>query len=188
MPARIIADDRLREGYAYWCRKASGGRLPRRIDIDPTEIPHLLPHIRLVDVVGPGRFRYRLIGSEVREHHSSNPIGRYVDELLPPPAGPRVVALYQQCASGALPIYVEHEFTLPNASQIHRLSKVLYTPLSDDGMSVSHVLVFHVIAAALADASPSVDLWGRPYRELVHIVLPGPHRSAGGAAYSWAAE
>src|SRR6185437_1988403 len=129
MTARIIADDRLKDGYAYWCRKASAGSLPRRSDIDPTEIPHLLPHIRLVDVVGPGRFRYRLVGSETRLHHSINPVGHYVDELLQPPAGPRVVALYQQCVRGAVPLYVEHEFILPNANRVARLSKVLYTPL-----------------------------------------------------------
>ena len=165
--ASVIADERLRDGYAYWCQKAAGGKLPRRRDIDPADIAHLLPHVRLVDVIAPGRFRYRLVGSEAREHHLTNPTGRYVDEMLSPPAGPRVVALYDECVRDRRPIYVEHEFVMP--SGLRRLSKVLYTPLSEDGTAVSQVLVFHVIVAPKEPRD--LDLWAQPYRELVHAPL-----------------
>ena len=41
--------------------------MPRRRDIDPVEIPRLLPYIMLIDVLRePDDFRYRLIGTEVR--------------------------------------------------------------------------------------------------------------------------
>lgn len=167
----VIADERLREGYAYWRRKAAGGKLPRRADIDPVEIPRLLPHIRLVDVVAPGRFRYRLVGTEARQHHTKNPTGRYLDEVLSPPLGPRIVALYGECVSDRRPIYVEYEITLQSRSGLRRLSRVLFTPLSEDGVTVSHVLVFHVMAAAPAAAQPGLDMWAQPYRELVHVPL-----------------
>jgi hypothetical protein len=163
----VIADERLRDGYAYWCRKAAGGKLPCRHDIDPAEIPHLLPHVRLVDVVAPGRFRYRLVGSETREHHLTNPTGRYVDEMLSPPAGPRVVALYDECVRDRRPLYVEHEFVQPNG--LRRLSRVLFTPLSENGTTISQVLVFHAIAAPKGSAD--LDLWAQPYREPVHAPL-----------------
>jgi hypothetical protein len=42
-----------------------GRALPSRSDIDPIEIPRLLPHIMLVDVMGPGLYRYRLVGTEI---------------------------------------------------------------------------------------------------------------------------
>src|SRR5579885_3127635 len=55
-----IRDDRLQQVYDYWRGKTGARGLPSRRDIDPTEIPHLLPHLMLVDVLGNGRYRYRL--------------------------------------------------------------------------------------------------------------------------------
>ena len=167
--ASIITDERLKDGYAYWRRKSAGRKMPRRADIDPTEIPHLLPHIRLIDVVGPGRFRYRLLGTEVRLHHIADPTGRFLDEVLSPPAGPRIVALHDECVGNRGPVYVEMQFDLPNGAR--RVSKVLYTPLSEDGVAVSQVLAFHVIAIPLATQRADLDLWAQPYRELVHALL-----------------
>ncbi|MEQ8332152.1 PAS domain-containing protein [Nisaea sp.] len=59
-------EDRLNDLIAYWRGKRSGDRLPARRDIDPVDIPDLLPHIGLIDVIGEGTdFRYRrdLVGS-----------------------------------------------------------------------------------------------------------------------------
>jgi hypothetical protein len=169
-PASLITDDRLREGYEYWRRKAGQGKLPRRAEIDPVEIPRLLPHIRLVDVVGQGRFRYRLVGTVTRQQHTADPTGRYVDEVLPPPAGPRIVEVYAECVRDCRPVYVEHEFVQPNGSGAYRLSKAVFTPLSEDGHLVSQVLVFHVMVAVSAPHLAQ-DVWAQPYRELVHVYL-----------------
>jgi hypothetical protein len=167
--AAIIADERLRKGFEYWRQKAAG-RLPRRAEIDPVDIPHLLPHVRLVDVEEAGRFRYRLVGSEARLHHATNPTGRYVDEALSPPAGPRIVALYEECVRERRPLYVEQEYVLPNGSGVRRLSKVLFTPIAEDGKNVSQVLVFHVVSAPSSTALDG-EIWRHPYRELVHVLL-----------------
>lgn len=52
--------------YAYWRSKQAAGRLPTRADIAPAEIPRLLPHVGLIDVLDAGGgFRYRLIGSHM---------------------------------------------------------------------------------------------------------------------------
>lgn len=41
--------------------------MPSRSDIDPTDIPKLLPYVTLIDVLAnPLDFRYRLIGTEIR--------------------------------------------------------------------------------------------------------------------------
>ena len=81
--AQILSDARLQEGLDYWCRKASGKSMPRRADIDPIDIPKLLPHVMLVDVLPSGRYRYRLIGTENAEAHGVNATGRFLDEVLP---------------------------------------------------------------------------------------------------------
>jgi hypothetical protein len=166
----LITDERLREGFDYWCSKATGGRLPRRADIDPVEIKHLLPHIRLVDVVKHGRFRYRLVGTETRQQHTSDPAGHFLDEVLSPPSGPRIIEVYAECVRDRRPIYIEHEFIQPNGRGVYRLSKALYTPLSEDGIAVSQVLVFHVLVATSAPQL-GLDLWAQPYRGLVHAPL-----------------
>ena len=62
--ASPITDPELQEALDYWRCKASGKALPRRADIDPLDIPKLLPHLMLVEGSSVCRYRYRLIGTE----------------------------------------------------------------------------------------------------------------------------
>jgi hypothetical protein len=51
--------------YRYWLSKNIDGRPPERADLDPMiEIPHLVAHLMIMDIV-PDGFRYRLAGSHV---------------------------------------------------------------------------------------------------------------------------
>ena len=64
--ASVLRYDSLRRGLAYWHSKRRGRPMPARRDLDPIEIPHLLPWVLLIDVLcDPLDFRYRLIGTEV---------------------------------------------------------------------------------------------------------------------------
>ncbi len=80
-----FTDVRLQDAYTYWRAKAAaaGRDLPGRADIDPTEIPRLLPDVMLVDVLPEGRYRYRLIGTENSAAHGVSATGRFLDEVLP---------------------------------------------------------------------------------------------------------
>ncbi|WP_138380852.1 PAS domain-containing protein [Luteithermobacter gelatinilyticus] len=72
----------LRELYDYWCSKCAGRRMPVRADIRPAEIPHLLPHISLIDVEEhPRRFRVRLVGTETVRAMGEDVTGKYTDTL-----------------------------------------------------------------------------------------------------------
>ncbi len=54
--------------FDYWRSKFGGERLPSRRDIDPVEIPRLLPHILLAEIwQEPFLVRYRLAGTAVAE-------------------------------------------------------------------------------------------------------------------------
>jgi hypothetical protein len=169
--AAVISDPRLLEGYLYWRGKAADRRMPRRADIDPIEIPRLLPHVRLIDVVGPGRYRYRLVGTEIQTFHGSNPTGRYVHEVLAGPIGARVVAVYDECVRDRRAIYFENEVVAPDGSGLHRRSKVLFAPLSADDSTVSQVLVFQIVLAANQFARGATDLYAGPYTEIIHAPL-----------------
>src|ERR1051326_8762365 len=80
-----ITDERLIQAHDYWRHKAVGRAMPRRRDIDPTEIPKLLPDVMLVDVLPGGHYRYRLIGTGNTQAHGVHATGRYLDEVLPGP-------------------------------------------------------------------------------------------------------
>ncbi len=169
--AAVISDARLSEGYEYWRRKAAGRAMPRRADIDPTEMPRLLPYVRLVDVLGPGRYRYRLVGTEVQQLHGANPTGRFVHQVLAGPIGARVVALYDECVRDRRAIYFENLFLAPDGRDACYHSKVVFAPLSEDGKTVVQVLVFQIIASADPRMSLDHDPWTGPYREMVHVPL-----------------
>src|ERR1043165_4094437 len=68
--------------YAYWAAKRGDRPMPRRADLDPSEIPaRLLPGITLVDVVAdPRRYVYRLVGTMEVEVRGYDPTGRSVSE------------------------------------------------------------------------------------------------------------
>jgi len=61
-----IQETRLRELFEYWNAKRGERRMPLRSEIDPAEIPALLPHMMLVDTAETLEdFRYRLFGTSV---------------------------------------------------------------------------------------------------------------------------
>lgn len=68
--------------WEYWSGIARvQGRVPRRADMDPVDIPKLLANIWIVDFDwGTLRFRYRVIGTAVTRARNSDLTGGYVDE------------------------------------------------------------------------------------------------------------
>jgi len=57
-----------RQLFDYWLDKCREAGLPRREDLSPADIPRLLPHVSLIDVLPDGSgFRYRLAGSRLRD-------------------------------------------------------------------------------------------------------------------------
>lgn len=67
--------------YAYWCSKAAGG-LPHRRDIDPAEIPSLLPNLCIVLRDPDGEFRFGLTGEAIVSHYGTNVANRRFKDLL----------------------------------------------------------------------------------------------------------
>ena len=77
-----IASARLRQLHDYWNQRRAGRRMPARADIDPLDIPRLLPNLLLIDVeTGSGRLKVRVAGTHVVEMYGSDYTGRYLDEI-----------------------------------------------------------------------------------------------------------
>jgi hypothetical protein len=73
----------VQDGYSYWRSKLIDGRLPRRSDINPIDIPRLMPHAVMLDVKREPEFdfRYRLIGTYVAEHLYTDHTGSWFSEI-----------------------------------------------------------------------------------------------------------
>lgn len=167
-----ISDARLRQAIDYWRRKAAVRPMPARADLDPIEIPKLLPDVMLVDVLRSGRYRYRLIGTGNAQAHGFNATGRYVDEVVPGPQyQAHVLALYDECVRSRRPLYSECLFLSPRRRDPERHTKVLFLPLSDDGDRVNMVMVVQVFFYIDHATRERHFIDARPYRELVHTLL-----------------
>lgn len=75
----------LRAFLAYWQSKRTDDRLPSRTDIDPIEIPKLLPNILLIDVIGQPAydFHYRLLGTTIVSVDGIDYKGSLLSEMVP---------------------------------------------------------------------------------------------------------
>ena len=73
-----VQSARIRRVFDYWRDKATGGQIPRRPAIDPTELADVLSCLIIVEVIGD-RFRYRLVGSEVAANAGGDFTGTFLD-------------------------------------------------------------------------------------------------------------
>lgn len=142
----------LAELYSYWSARRREGGVPSRADIDPIDIPHLLPHLMLAEVVrGSGsngndfRIRYRLAGTEIEEHFGCPLTNRFLDDLVDERLADYVMGLYRGLMAEMAPLYNETLFG-SNASESLR-AKCLLLPLSDDQKTVNLVLAGSIISA-----------------------------------------
>jgi hypothetical protein len=133
-----LAAPHLKEAYAYWQGKLKGRAMPSRRDIDPVEMPRLLPYVMLIDVMAePLDFRYRLVGTEMRAISRRDYTGLRFSEV---PGKGRGSVVWDNCETvvttkapfSRRPPYVGPE-------RITRCENVLL-PLSENGAEVSMIL------------------------------------------------
>jgi hypothetical protein len=167
-----FTDPRLEQAYLYWRAKAAGRAMPSRVDIDPIEIPKLLPDVMLVERLDDGRYRYRLIGTENTRAQGVNATGRFLDEVLPgPDYSNHVLALYDECVETRRALYSECLFFSPARHDPERHTKVLFMPLSSDGETVNMIFVIQVFFYIDRATRERHFVDARPYKEITHILL-----------------
>ncbi len=162
----------IAESYAYWQRKRGDRPMPARADLDPSEMKRILPHVMLVDVLGPGRYRYRLVGTSCVVAHGIDATGLTLDAALKDyEYRDHVVGLYDQCVSERWPVYPESLFFYESGSEVERDVKVLFMPLSTDGTVVDMVFVVQVIAFMDEAMHNRHFMSVRPHKEIARVVL-----------------
>ena len=73
-------------------------RIPDRRAVDPIAFTTALPHVFLIEAEpATDRLRYRLAGEEINSRYQNGIIGRYLDEITPAEALPRVNVYFRDC-------------------------------------------------------------------------------------------
>ena len=76
----------LRDIFAYWQSQRGTRAMPARADIQPMEIPRLLRHVYLIDVLSdPRDYRHRLVGTAIGERYGDERTGKLVSEVFVEP-------------------------------------------------------------------------------------------------------
>lgn len=146
LPEIEIAEPVLAEALDHWNRIRRPGPIPQRTALDPVDIPKLLPHSELIDVIDGGAdFRYRLLGSDIVLVSRQNYTGLRVSEI-PDQRPPSVISsLYRACVNERRPISV----ALPYVGTVAEVARIaaLVLPLADRDGAIS-VLWGLVVATA----------------------------------------
>jgi hypothetical protein len=140
------------ELYEYWRSKLRGRAMPAPADIDPTEIPHLLPGILIAEYVGdPVRVRYRLVGTAQAYYNGLDFTGLHLDEIDFGLENDFVRLVHDTVRRTAAPVFGQYEWAFRD--DIHGFGEFGVFPLSEDGRLVTRCIGiddFRPFEAALA--------------------------------------
>jgi hypothetical protein len=140
----MASTDRLERARGYWGSKLAGRPMPARSDLDPVEIPDLLPFIVLTDITHhPFEMRYRLVGTGVVARCSYDYTGLRFTQLPNKGPGSRIWELRATAVSERRPVY-EDQVPYVGPSRYVRQVREVHLPLSEDGRHVNMIFsVFH---------------------------------------------
>jgi hypothetical protein len=131
------ADPILGAALAYWNSKRGNRSMPARRDIDPVEVPALLPNLQLIELVG-SRYRYRLIGTELVYANGRDYTGQYADELFEGARAKHIIEVYDLARDGRQPVFLRSRYV--TGSDVNLVANRIYLPLSKDGRDVNMIL------------------------------------------------
>ena len=138
----IAGDARVLALYRYWLALRGARRFPARRDIEPTDIPHLLSGIVLLDVhYEPLDFEYRLIGGDIVARSGLLKGKRVREAALRNPASTAYANYCRMIASGV------PQFFRGSAVSVYRPSRKIavarvHCPLSTDGTVIDKVISY----------------------------------------------
>jgi hypothetical protein len=133
------SQEELKDLLTYWNARRGERSMPARADIDPVDIPSLLPHIVLVETGETlGDFRYRLCGTEFCRGFESERTGVRFADLPRIENYERVYEGYWCTQVEKIPQYFHGQIVSPPRDFI-KYSR-LTLPLSADGDRVDMIL------------------------------------------------
>lgn len=96
----------IRHLFIYWQGRCRSGAIPRRPDIDPMALRHILPNLLMVEFeFEPFRVKFRLVGTKVVEFTGFEFTGMYLDEITQPEAGHSFIDCYETACRSRQPVF-----------------------------------------------------------------------------------
>jgi hypothetical protein len=131
-----VKNARLQGILRYWNEKRGDRAMPSLRQIDPIEIPKLLPIILLADIL-PTATRMRLLGTDSTNAYGRETRGRDVNDVNLGDFSPFWQKAFALVRSTGKPALASGPYR--NGHELLDAESVL-APLSDDGTTISHIL------------------------------------------------
>ena len=129
-----------RDFLAYWRRQAGDRDAPRREDFDVLDIPALMPHAIIFDVLAdPLDFRYRLVGTFQRKMSAREFTGMKMSEIDGRGPGSGIWSILDSVRVSREPAYHSIPYVGPK-KDFMKLND-LFLPWVDDDMQTSMIVV-----------------------------------------------
>jgi hypothetical protein len=131
----IQNDAVLGPAFDYWQTKRGRRAMPGRQDIDPTEIPRLLPNLQITELADNGsRIRYRLAGTAIVDAYGAELRGKYIDEVFAAERLHSIEENYRVICREKRPLLVCNRYL--SALDTELVCARLIMPLSDDDVTI----------------------------------------------------
>ncbi len=150
-----IDDPILLELYCYWSGLRGDRKTVSRSDVDPIDIPHLLPYIILAECYDGGqRIKFRLTGSDIAFAQGSDLTGRYLHERGPKtPYLDHLSELYRVGAISLDGVYSAYSYGYTQDEGPKKVNRI-FLPLNGETDSQAMLLVGQVRDKTTPTARP----------------------------------
>jgi hypothetical protein len=148
-------DPILGAALGYWRAKRGNRLMPSRRDLDPAEVPTLLPNLQLIEIVD-GRYRFRLVGSELVRAYGSDYTRQYADEFFEGARARNILEVYEIVKVTRQPAFMRSRYE--TARGVSLVANRLYLPLSADGCDVNMIL--GALTFEFGSAATIAGAWG----------------------------
>ena len=158
MPYDFRSDPILGRAYEYWEGKCNGRVMPRRRDIEPSEITRLLPYLQINEFVdGGARIRYRLVGTGIVATQGHDHTGKFLDEILSGSRRRYFEDCYRLMCREKRPVLMSSRYF--SRKDIELISHRVALPLSEDAATVNQALVAMSFELPGESTSPMPGQW-----------------------------
>lgn len=164
-PVEEITCQEVLQAYAYWQRiKPEGAKAPTRSQLDPLDIPKLLPHTILTEISpNYSDVSFRLVGTKVATYSGCDYTGRTLREFIKSPAWQDYwMAIYKEIAEEGHCVFGKDNYDYTDRNHIS--FEWVMLPLSSDGQRID--MTFEVEAYPLESRSSGPAVLGTARRFL----------------------
>lgn len=126
---------RLLEAWHAW---RGDGSIPERSDVDPVDIPDLLPNLFLLDVE-ENDFRFRLVGEQISKRYANRLKGKCIGEVMSGAGLDETLYEHRRCAEDRQAAMVWQSRDLASADDLRAYTRLIL-PLGSAGPRASHII------------------------------------------------